>query len=65
MHHIFFPPRLEIVVEKYQPNGFPADPWRQFSPHCFIGYQSHRPSSMALWWLATNHGDNALSLAFL
>src|SRR5580693_1749504 len=59
-HHIFFPPRLEVVVEQQNTDGFPAHSWHQFPFNRLLGYQSHAPTGVALGWLATYHGNDAL-----
>src|SRR3979409_206985 len=64
-HHIFFPPRLEVVVEEQHPDGFPSYARNQSSFHGFLGYQSHGPASAALRRITANHGNNALPLAVL
>src|SRR3954447_16471993 len=64
-HHIFFPPRLEVVVKKQNPDGFPSYSWDQSALDRFFGYQSHGPPSAPLWWVAAHHGDNALTLTIL
>jgi hypothetical protein len=62
MHHIFFPPRLEIVVKQQNPDGFSTHSWYQFTFHGLFGYQSHGPTRLALWRIAAYHGDDALFL---
>src|SRR5215472_2742277 len=64
-HHIFFPPRLEVVAEKENADGFPAHTRHQSPSDGFFGYQSHRPPGETLGWIAANHGDDALFLAVL
>src|SRR5450631_2762395 len=62
-HHIFFPPRLEVVVEQQNPNGLSSCSRNQFPLHRFLGHQAHGPSGKTLRWIAANHSDNALLLA--
>ena len=38
-HHIFFPPRLEVVVEEQQSDGFPSHARNQFPLHRFLYHQ--------------------------
>src|ERR1700730_1401500 len=64
-HHIFFPPRLEVVVNEQYPDGFPSHARNQSSFHGFLGYQPHGPAGAALGRVTANHGDNALPLAIL
>src|ERR1017187_2142793 len=64
-HHIFFPPRLQVVVEQENPNGFPSHLGDQFSFDDLLGHQPHRPSSAPSWWSAANHGNDPLLLAFV
>jgi hypothetical protein len=62
MHHIFFPPRPEVVVKQQNPNGLPTHSRRQFTLHGLFGYQSYSPTRLAFWRIATYHGDDALLL---
>src|ERR1035437_7363249 len=62
-HHIFFPPRLQVVVEQENPNGFPSHLGDQFSFDDLLGHQPHRPSSAPSGWSAANHGNDQLLLA--
>src|SRR5438105_1251404 len=62
MHHIFFPPRLEIVVEQQDANSFSSDRGNQFPLHRFFGHQPHRPAGTPLGGISADHGDNALPL---
>src|ERR1017187_1448294 len=64
-HHIFFPPRLQVVVEQENPNGFPSHLGDQFSFDDLLGHQPHRPSSAPSGWSAANHGNDPLLLAFV
>jgi hypothetical protein len=36
----FFPPRLQVVVEKQNPDGSPADAWNQTPFYGFLSYQT-------------------------
>src|SRR5665213_1189125 len=62
-HHIFFPPRLEVVVEQQNPNALSSYSRNQFPLHRFLGHQTHGPSGKTLRRIAADHGDNALLLA--
>jgi hypothetical protein len=61
-HHIFFPPRLEVVAKKQNPNGFAADPWQYPPLNRLLGHQSHGPARMAFRRVGANHGDDSLFL---
>src|SRR5579863_4569654 len=61
----FFPPRLEVVVEEQNSDGFPSHARNQFPLHGFLYHQPHGPTSAALWRVTTDHGDDALLLAIL
>src|SRR5215467_7552271 len=62
-HHIFFPPRLEVVVEQQNPNRFPSHPGNQSPLYGLLGHQAHRPTGAAFWRIATHHSDDPLFLA--
>src|ERR1039458_9281809 len=62
-HHIFFPPRLEVVVEEQNPNGFPSHAGNQSSFHRFLGHQSHGQAGAALGRRTAPTGDDPLLLA--
>ena len=61
-HHIFFPPRLQIVALQQDANCFAADAWHQFALHGFVGDETHGPSRAAFGWIAADHRDNPLPL---
>ncbi|HSB15077.1 MAG TPA: hypothetical protein VLE22_11505 [Bryobacteraceae bacterium] len=62
-HHIFFPPRLEVVVEEQNPNRFPSHAWNQPPFYGFLRNQSHGPAGAAFGRVAAHHGDDPLLLA--
>jgi hypothetical protein len=62
-HHIFFPPRLEVVVEEQNPNRFPSHAWNQSPLHRLLRHQSHGPAGAAFGRVAAHHGDDPLLLA--
>src|SRR5271154_1546614 len=62
-HHIFFPPRLEVVVKEQNPDGFPSHAWNQSPLHRLLRHQSHGPAGATLWRVAAHHGDDPLLLA--
>jgi hypothetical protein len=64
-HHIFFPPRLEIVAFQQHPNGLSAHPRNQFAFDNFFGQQSHRPTCPSFRRRRADHGDNLLALALV
>ena len=47
-HHIFFPPRLEVVVEQQNTDGLPSHTRNQSPLNGFLGYQAHGPTGAAL-----------------
>src|ERR1700726_860629 len=61
-HHIFFPPRPEVVVEEQNPDGFSSYVRHQFPLDGFFGHQTHRPAGVTLRRIAAYHGNNALFL---
>src|SRR5580692_12381210 len=62
-HHIFFPPRLEVVDEEQNTDGFAAHARYQSPFNGFFSHQPHRPTRKAFRWIAANHGDDPLLLA--
>src|SRR5579864_3331002 len=62
-HHIFFPPRLKVVAEKQNPNGFASDPRNQPFLYGVLCHQSNCPAGMTLRGAGTDHGDDTLLLA--
>src|SRR5260370_5526293 len=62
-HHIFFPPRLQIVALKQDADGFPAHFRHEFSLRRFAGDQPHTPPCLALRRRTAHHGDDPLALA--
>src|SRR5487761_170739 len=61
-HHIFFPPRLQIVTLKQQMDGRPRHVPDQFALHRLLGDQTHRPARPARRRRPADHGDNALAV---
>jgi hypothetical protein len=61
MHHIFFPPRLEVMVQQQNPYGFPSDARDEFALHGFLRDEAHCPSRSTFGRIAADHGDDALS----
>src|ERR1700692_2810133 len=64
-HHIFFPPRLEVVVKEQYPDRFSSHSRNQSSFHGFLRHQSHGPAGAGLGRITANHDDIALPLAVL
>jgi len=49
-------------VQQQDANGLSSDARHQSPFDGFFGHQSHGPTRVALWWIATYHRDNALFL---
>src|SRR3954471_5665151 len=64
-HHIFFPPRLEVVTCQTDPYVFPPHPRHQPALHRFLGHQPYRPAGPAFRRFATNHGNDSLLLSVI
>ena len=64
-HHIFFPPRLEVVVEEQDPNGFPSHSGDQPAFDRFLRYQPHGPAGAALGRVAAYPSDDPLLLGIV
>jgi hypothetical protein len=64
-HHIFFPPRLEIVAFQQHSNGLSAHARNQFAFDNFFGQQSHRPTRPSFRRRRADNGDNLLALALV
>jgi hypothetical protein len=60
MHHIFFPPRLEVVAVQQDANGLPSDPRYQLSLDGFFGDQPHIPTGLAARGIRAHHRDDSL-----
>src|SRR6267142_3243802 len=63
-HHIFFPPRFQVVLLEQKTNTFSSDLPCQLALLGFLGHQPYRPTRLAGRRLSTNHGDDALLLRF-
>src|SRR5208283_1428077 len=61
--HIFFPPRLEIVAQQENANGFPSDTGNQFAFDGFFRYQADGPTGAAFRRIAAYHCNQTLFLA--
>jgi hypothetical protein len=62
MHHIFFPPRLEVVVQQQNPYGFASHARDESAVHGFRRDEAHCPTGSTFGRITADHGDNALSL---
>src|SRR5215831_2131266 len=63
--HIFFPPRLEIVAQQENSNGFPSYARYQFAFDGFFRYQTHGPTGATFRGTAAYHRNQALFLAIV
>src|SRR5438045_2876370 len=61
-HHIFFPPRFEVVVCEQNPNTLSAHARNKFALDDFFGQQSHGPARPPLWRRRADQSNNALLL---
>lgn len=61
MHHIFFPPRLEVVVLQQDANGLAAYPGNQLALNRFFGHHPYGPARIAWWGIGANHRDDSLA----
>src|SRR5664280_913595 len=64
-HHIFFPPRLQVVALQQHPNGLSPHSRNQFAFDNLFGQQPHRPTRPPFRRRRTDHGDNLLALALV
>src|SRR5271155_3006481 len=64
-HHIFFPPRLEIVAFQQDPDRLPAHLRDQFLLDHLFSQQAHRPARTPLRRRRASYGDNALLLLLI
>ncbi len=58
-HHIFFPPRLEVVVTKNEPNFLPTYPLNDATLDHFFGDEAHCPTTSTLGRRGADHRDDA------
>src|ERR1039458_8820338 len=61
-HHIFFPPRLQVVAFQQHPDRLPPNPRNQFAPDRFFGQKANRPAGSPFRRRRAGHGDDALPL---
>ena len=64
-HHIFFPPRLQVVAFQQPPNGLSAHSRNQFTFDDLFGQQPHGPTRSPFRRRRADHGDNLLALALV
>src|ERR1019366_2740831 len=62
-HHIFFPPRLQVMTLEQDANRFPAHPPCQLPLHCFLGDEPDTPPRPPFRRRAAHEGDDPLTLA--
>jgi hypothetical protein len=60
MHHIFFPPWLQVMAAQQHPDCFASNLRHQLSLDRLLGDQPHGPAGLPSRWIATHHGDHAL-----
>src|ERR1700721_870286 len=64
-HHIFFPPRLQLVALEQNPDCLAAHPGHQFALDSFFHNQAPRPTGPPCRCLTANHGNDALLLGIV
>src|SRR5450759_2947121 len=64
-HHIFFPPRLQLVAVQQNADCLSAHLGYQFTFDGLLYNQAHRPSSTPFRRLTANHGNDALFLGIV
>src|SRR2546422_3939779 len=64
-HHIFFPPRLQLVALQQAPDCFSAHLGHQFALDGLFDNQAHRPTSPPFRRWTANHGNDALLLGII
>src|SRR5262249_29833241 len=57
-HHIFFPPRLEVVVGEDDSDGFATDAVHDLACDRLLGGQAHGPSCPAVGRRTADHRDD-------
>jgi hypothetical protein len=62
MHHIFFPPRLQLVALQQNPNCLSTHLGNQLPFDGLFGDQANGPTGTAFRRFAADHGDNTLLL---
>ena len=64
-HHIFFPPRLQVVAFEQDPDCLPTDAGNQFALDGLLDHQAHRPTCAAFRRITAHHRDDALLLGIV
>src|ERR1019366_9160714 len=64
-HHIFFPPRLQVVAFQQHPDGLSPYSRNQLATNHFFGQQTHRPANSTFWRRRADYGDNLLTLVLV
>jgi hypothetical protein len=62
MHHIFFPPRLQLVALQQNPDCLPAHLGNQFPFDGLLGDQADGPTCAAFRRFTAYHGNHTLLL---
>jgi hypothetical protein len=62
MHHIFFPPRLQVVALQQNPDCLSAHLGYQLALDGLFGDQAERPAGPTFRRLTADHGNDALLL---
>src|ERR1039457_3072839 len=62
MHHIYFPPRLQLVALQQNPDCLSAHLGRQVALDGLFGEQADRPTGPTLRRFTADHGNDALLL---
>ena len=62
MHHIFFPPRLQLVALQQNPDCLSAHLGHQLAFDGLFGDQADRPAGPAFRRITADHGNDALLL---
>src|ERR1039457_2739715 len=64
-HHIFFPPRLQLVALQQNPDCFSPHLGHQLTFDGLFYYQAHRPPRPPFRRLTANHGNDPLFLGIV
>jgi hypothetical protein len=64
-HHIFFPPRFQVVAFQQYLYGLPSYVWNQLAPDRFFGQQPHCPACPSLRRWPAGYRDDALPLLLI
>src|SRR5437870_11689831 len=64
-HHIFFPPRLQVVALQQNPDCLPPRFGDQFAFDRFLDDQTHGPARPTFRRLTADHGNDTLLLGIV